>query len=173
MPNHILTELKIKTKNKSEQDYLINILTKDDHETIDFNKIIPEPTSIEECPEKYRVTEHSLISIEKDRPWFNWYTWHNKYWGTKWDAYDGTVYCLSDGVLFTFSTAWSPAMPIFEKLTLLGLDFEIKYADEDIGSNCGHIEYYAESNLWCDEDAYELDDPEAFAKELWGYAEDE
>ena len=31
--------------------------------------------------------------------------------------------------------------PIYEKLRDLGLDFEVKYADEDLGHNCGKFMY--------------------------------
>lgn len=69
-----------------------------------------------------------------------WYDWNNENWGTKWNAYsqpkDGFD---SDSVEFTFETAWSHPLHLIEVLSkkLPNVTFEVKFADEDTGSNCG------------------------------------
>lgn len=56
----------------------------------------------------------------------DWYTWHNKYWGTKWDvAYPEIHYNgLEDGddeytsIEINFDTAWGPPETLYEYLVL-------------------------------------------------------
>jgi hypothetical protein len=62
------------------------------------------------------------------------------YWGTKWNAYQ---LCFKDYNNFNFQTAWNTPKPIFKKLSQMepGLTFIIKYADEDLGDNCGSYVY--------------------------------
>ena len=135
---------------------------------IDFNKIIPEPTAIEECPEDYRVksAKEAHISEDEARPWFNWYKWHCTYWGTKWGAYDCYTIIGKSFIQFVFSTAWSLAYPVMQKLALMGYNIEVKYADEDYGNNCGKLTYTSEQG-WTHWDESELKDPVRFARDLW------
>ena len=86
MPNHVRTVIKISKLKKDDIDIVLNLIAtkledpdypdevKDDY-VIDFNKIIPEPTTIEECPEDCRVksAKEAHISEDEARPWFNWY----------------------------------------------------------------------------------------------------
>lgn len=69
----------------------------------------------------------------------HWYPWANRFWGTKWNAYNHHVYDEFE----TFDTAWSCPIPIFIKLSELNpkLTIMVEYADEDSGSNCGTIVY--------------------------------
>lgn len=66
MANHVKTVIKFRNlKKKEDFDFIINAIARPlvkrdtmftpDHDdwTIDFNKIIPEPETIEECPEKH------------------------------------------------------------------------------------------------------------------------
>lgn len=69
-----------------------------------------------------------------------WYNWNVENWGTKWNAYDVAWEDLDDGrVQLNFDTAWSHPEPV---ITALSKKFpyevlEVRYADEDLGSNCG------------------------------------
>ena len=49
-----------------------------------------------------------------------------------------------DGKSLRFLTAWAPPTPIVAKLVQLypDLDFVHQWADEDIGYNCGEVEYH-------------------------------
>lgn len=60
-------------------------------------------------------------------------------WHTKWNAYDSGY---GDDHLF-FDTAWSCPIPIFQKLSEMFPEevILVKYADEDIGHNCGRFSY--------------------------------
>lgn len=66
----------------------------------------------------------------------SWYSWSIANWGTKWNAYD--IVKNNDNEII-FDTAWSTPFPVIEKLAqkFPELTIEVKFADEDIGSNCG------------------------------------
>ena len=165
--------IKFNKLKQDDIDVILNLITTPCSHTeevaeyiIDFDKIIPEPKTKEECPDKYRMSEDSYVSAREDKPWFNWYSWHIDYWGTKWGAYDGYTLIGKSWIKFVFSTAWSLAYPIISKLALMGYNFEVKYADEDLGSNCGIITYSNEQGF----DTYpetELNNPYKFARNLW------
>lgn len=71
----------------------------------------------------------------------DWYNWHCNNWGTKWNAYD-LYQEWRDNNSIQFDTAWSPPMGIIAKLTELfpAVSISIKWSDEDLGYNVGHIE---------------------------------
>lgn len=174
MPNHVRTIVKL-SKLKDPQVILNLVATcsrspekPEEEYFIDFNKIIPEPKTIEECPEDCVVASAKEAHMQEDeeRPWFNWYKWHNVYWGTKWGAYDAYTIIGKSYVQFVFSTAWSLAYPIIHKLDLLGCNIDVKYADEDTGNNCGRLTYTSEQG-WTHWDESELKDPVRFANRVW------
>jgi len=68
-----------------------------------------------------------------------WYDWCCDKWGTKWNAND----VMWSGDNLYFNTAWNTCEPVFEKLYELfpKIEFEVEFADEDIGSNCGTISF--------------------------------
>ena len=66
--------------------------------------------------------------------------------GTKWNSYGYTNNWNENdkiGHTITFETAWNRPEPVFIRLTELhpGLSIHLKYADEDLGHNCGEITY--------------------------------
>lgn len=125
MPNHIKQIIVVTAPNASD---IIDSLkgveiyeemgeTKAEEREISFQTVIQRP-------------------IEEDE---NWHRWNSDNWGTKWDAYDVSVDL--DGNMFTCNTAWSMAFPVWEALSKKYPEalFEVTYADEDMGSNCGRI----------------------------------
>lgn len=182
MPNYVKNVWKIKGIKPEEIEYLLNKLTVkyttmiDDggpgkiERKIDFDLIIPEPRFKQDCPKDYRVNKDSHVAPAPGREWFNWYEWRCKYWGTKWNASDSYTIVKKTQITFVFSTAWNCPTPIALELAKLGYDMELKYADEDYGSNCGIITYDAkaeESKKWTVTVKHELPDPGKFAKYLW------
>lgn len=111
--------------------------------TFDFNKIVPMPEDIFRGP-----------LGEKEREMYgenNWYDWSRRNWGTKWNSYDGEWY--EEGTSIQFNTAWSTPEPVYLALAkkFPNLDFEVKFADEDMGYNCGEFSYDSEQgglSLW-------------------------
>lgn len=170
MPNYVRNVIKISNIKKEDVSLILNLLASkiEDKIVIDFDKIIPEPRTIDKCPEDCRIesAKEAHIEEDKDRPWFNWYMWHSKYWGTKWEACDGYTLTGKTWIKFIFSTAWSAPTPIILKLSKLGYNLHVRYADEDYGSNCGTITYSRELG-WDHTSNSELTNPERFARELW------
>lgn len=176
MPNHVKNVVRIKgIETEEKRDYLLRKLatkyetdSSDKKEYImDFDLIIPEPRFKKDCPKDCIVNKDSHVSEVEGRPWFNWYEWHVKYWGTKWNAYDGYTIIKPHQLIFVFSTAWSAPFSIYEQLTKLGYDFEVRYADEDIGSNCGLITWDSKENRLDHYPEEELSHPDKFAEYTW------
>ena len=100
---------------------------------------------------------------------YDWYDWRVKQWGCKWSACDIE---WKDDDYVIFDTPWSMPHGIYLALAdcFLDVSFEVDFADEDIGSNCGHAEYnmdYEGSNK------VEFIDTDEFACEVWDYDYDE
>lgn len=131
-----------------------------DTDKFTFNNIVPEPKVEDDCdktcvvPAGERETEEfagigedgKAIMKKAERPWFDWYSWHLKHWGTKWDACEA-AYCVSpkmECVNLMYRTAWSPATPIIEKLSELypGLIIELVWSDEFEGNGCGKMKFF-------------------------------
>ena len=111
MPNYVRNILHIDVDVKTVKDFVGS-----HYSDFDFNKIIPE---IENCAE--------------------WYDWRIENWGTKWNAVDAQS--TEDG--FIFDTAWSAPLPVIKKLSenFPSIEFNLTWADEDAGQNCGLIVY--------------------------------
>ena len=120
----------------------------------------------DEYMEKYGCTD-----------WYNFAT-HN--WGTKWNAYEqtkGEPTTSENGdvseIIF-FQTAWSTPYKVIRKLSELFplVDIEVKFADEDAGSNCGVYTMFGGEDV--DEWLPDSGSTEAMEVyfELWGGKED-
>lgn len=175
IPNHIRNVVKIKGIPKDKIDYILNKvavkykseMTGNDEWIMDFDLVIPEPRFKKDCPKQFYVNSESHVKEDEDRPWFNWYDWHCTYWGTKWNAYDGYTKIGKTQLTFVFSTAWSAPFPVYAKLCELGYDLDIRYADEDIGVNCGQVIYNAKEDDVDHFNSMHLSNPERFARYIW------
>lgn len=56
----------------------------------------------------------------------DWYTWANKYWGTKWNAFDVNV----NKTCISFTTAWSSPEPILAKISQICKNAKIEFSSE-------------------------------------------
>lgn len=181
MPNHVINYLTIDCEDITP--ILEFIRGEDSEQFIDFNKISPMPLELESTTSPTRViteeefkrnqalgidngiTQEMKDSLMKKYLAANWYDWRLQNWGTKWNAYDQS---LSDNQI-VFQTAWNTPVEVIEKLSALFPDalFTLKYADEDLGHNCGEYQFQQGesdkiSGMEGSEDAIE------FANELWG-----
>lgn len=70
----------------------------------------------------------------------NWYNWNIENWGTKWNAYNQPDNRNTDNIIF-FQTAWNCPNKVIERLSKMfpDVEFEIAWADENIGYNIGII----------------------------------
>lgn len=80
------------------------------------------------------------VEIFKECGAKDWYDWSICHWGTKWNAYETYLETLDEySVILSFQTAWNGVPNIVQKLTEMfpTIIFDYKYADEDMGYNCG------------------------------------
>lgn len=181
MPNHVRNVLKFKNLKPKDKEFILNKFTtevgKDGiyplNRHFDFDKVIAEPRKKEECDPDCLVNKDSHVMEDEDRPWFDWYAWHNKYWGTKWNCYDSYVKVGTSTITFVFNTAWSTPYPIYEQLArFFSFEFEVRYADEDLGSNCGYFNYEPDGEtgkmkLYHTDARDCCKDPYNFARRIW------
>lgn len=126
----------------------------------------------EEHPDCWDLGEKAYNNI-KTYGYRDWYDWSIAKWGTKWNACSQEDYDLSSNY-FCFETAWSAPTPIVKELSKKypNVLFEIKFADEDIGNNCGVISFKngcaIEHNLF-DYSKRSI----IFACEIWDYDPEE
>ena len=133
-------------KRKDINFILKTITTKIDKSyKIDFNKIIPEPTD-----------EYGYDCIEG---------WRFDYWGTMQEAFDCHTKITETNLILTFFTLDHAPHLIIEQLTLLGYNFKLEYASEDLGLNCGRIVYNEYGIVHYTKAT--LPDPRLFAEEVW------
>ena len=172
MPNHVMNKWKISHIPQDKLQYILDkltMITEGGDRIIDFDLIIPEPRIKSDCPTDCIVNSKSHVEEAKERPWFDWYAWRNKYWNTKWGAYDGYTIVGKTYIIMYFQTAWSFAVPVAMKLAELGYDLDLQYADEDWGANCGRLQYNSETKEWTRWSIDELKpNPREWARKLWG-----
>ena len=123
----------------------------------DLTKRLELSNALREVTTKARDTDipHIIRAIEnyRDCGYMYWYDWNQEHWGTKWNCYgqpnDGHP---ADATQFKFETAWGHPNDMIVALSerLPGVVFSVRYADEDIGSNCGS--YRLKSGVRFDED---------------------
>jgi hypothetical protein len=67
----------------------------------------------------------------------NWHPWNINHWGVKWNAYNS----VRIGDKIYFQTAWNIPSLIYQEIAEKFPDVIIdgKYANEDIGRNCGRF----------------------------------
>ena len=116
------------------------ILSHDDSQMIDdvYNVMNTEGTEL--C--------HHLIPEPRDdenEPTSGWYDWRLDNWGTKWDVYEAHCTRIDANTLdLNFYTAWSPPIPIYDKLVDMGFEINARYLDE----GWGYIGEYTDGDDW-------------------------
>lgn len=101
-----------------------------DGKQFDFNTIIPCPLSI------YRGD----LTAEDEKDFKGgWDEWNRSHWGTKWNAYTGSVGVDDNRWFIRFDTAWSIPRPVIVAIAnKFKMPFEHRYYDE--GANFWGIE---------------------------------
>lgn len=100
----------------------------------------------------------------------SWYEWCIANWGTKWNAYHCGEYSeFNKGDTVSFQTAWGAPHPVLQQIAKMypEITFTHRWADEDLGSNCGE-RIYENGELvqnYYPEGVYATD----FALEVWDY----
>ncbi len=122
------------------------------------------PSSIEDVGKTY---VDNILNYGAD----TWYDWSCENWGTKWGAMDSRI---EDNEI-TFDTAWSASLPVTAKLSEMFPEvvFSHKWADEDIGYNCGRLVFKNQEIIEEYVPERGSDDAVRFACDIWGYDEKE
>lgn len=196
MPNHVVNVLQINGTPEQVQLVRETIRGDEDADgrnaprLVDFEKIVPMPESldikdgIEAMAVRYETegARHPSDDLH-ERPGFDqviyeqclenvrlhghatWHGWCRANWGTKWNAYTQVE---REPHIIEFQTAWNMPHKFMQMLAARfpEVEFVVKFADEDIGRNCG-IATYRGGVLASLEDP---DDPTAFAYELHRYS---
>jgi hypothetical protein len=138
MPNWVRNKLFIYGPSDLVKQCTLDIAS--DQEHISFEKILPRPNDIGK----------------------GWYDWSVENWGVKWDVSE--TFEDEDGNI-CFDTAWTYPHTLISKLSekYKELTFELKYADEDLGNNCGLLQIKNGELLKSTE--YNLEE----SCEIWGY----
>lgn len=92
--------------------------------------------------------------------------WSYENWGTKWNGYESEEFSPT---LIRFCTAWSCPYPLLVALSkkFPNDEIEVKYADEDIGNNCGYFTLInGETVVFCNDDDEVEKDWDDFASNL-------
>jgi len=153
MPNHVYNILECDTNIKK-----VKAFVKSKQSKLDFNQIMPMPQELKDTTSPSPKPNKKLISVFG---YDNWYDWCCHNWGTKWNAYD----IINDNPdCICFNTAWSAPIPVILKLSEIfpKITFTLKYADEDLGQNCGTVTF--KNGMIIEEQDGDL----AFACELHG-----
>lgn len=104
-----------------------------------------------------------------------WYEWCWNAWGTKWNSYGYEErFPPNGGNKLVFQTAWEAPHPVIEKMAQMFPAVRIthNWADENIGHNCGRIEY--ENGKACDSYCPVTEEEAvSFACGVWDYDEEE
>ena len=143
MPNDCYNRITIRCDHtlKKDLEVLIDSLkNEEEHTVFDFNAIIPIPPELNTPPsesDRIKLDEIARARLIKLHGVDNWKEWTFRNWGTKWNAYEDQI--LEQGVtskypkdgnvdayvIYTFSTAWQPPVPVIFKLRNECPDFKI------------------------------------------------
>lgn len=98
----------------------------------------------------------------------DWYEWSTSNWGTKWNASDTEVF--EEAGVIEFQTAWAKPHGVFLELAK-HTPIRVEYADEDLGNNCGIIDYFKNKQCRLPGFVYIADESIELAYDCWGYPE--
>jgi hypothetical protein len=139
MPNWCYNRMYLES-GKPIKDLISDYLDDDKNGNLEFlfDKIIPVP---EDLKIKAQYGNKELEEIYKSNlekhGYAHWYDFCLDKWGTKWTGGDGMF--NEDGTSFSFSTAWSPPIPIMKKLSQI----------LNIGEDIIILDYIEEGNNFC------------------------
>jgi len=129
MPNHTDNRVILSHADSQMIDDIYNVMNTEGTELC--HHLIPEPRD------------------DENEPTSGWYDWRLENWGTKWDVYETHCTRIDANTLnLTFYTAWSPPIPVFDKLVDMGFEVTARYHDE----GWGYIGEYTDGDDWCTTD---------------------
>lgn len=132
MPNHTDNRVILSHDDSQQIDMIYNIMNTED-----------TPLCQTLIPMDEKLLEISGISDNYEVQ--GWYDWRLENWGTKWDVYETQCTRINANTLqLYFYTAWSPPIPIYDKLVDMGFEVNARYLDE----GWGYIGEYTDGDDW-------------------------
>ena len=167
MPNHCENDLYVSGPELEVQRFMKLVGSDKDTPEFDCNAIIPYPEKYKQMDEEAKAfaffdqtpgltdDERAAAREAYKTKWgteqngynFGGYEWCCNNWGTKWGAYDVSVYAHpTRGQCITFQSAWAPPEPVIRKLFELfpTMQFEFEYFERGCGF-CGGLYYDPEA----------------------------
>jgi len=184
MPNHVTHRIVV-TAGDSDQLTEFQELCFTEGE-FDFEKILPMPEALKgissgftnidgEQVSLWREVDGESVAISvveqaelvRDYGTASWYDWCVENWGTKWNAYEtDIVYDGTTSIEFTFNTAWSMPIPIFEELSRRFTDLRFSVQAFDEGWNFAAVGHFDHDGVFIDEEQAN----DEIYEEVYGYA---
>jgi len=128
MPNHCYQQVEIHGPRTKVQELYEYLLVNDHPEFLQH--IVPMPEEVNDAPPIIEASGNETPA---------WYDWRFTHWGTKWDVCDVQItnpLMLHDDEKASFSfncwTAWSPPVPVWDKLHEMGISVDADYQDEGL-----------------------------------------
>jgi len=149
MPNHITNVLDVTGPEKDVEEFKNKIFRYEDEKdyngvsqkvaVFDFEVTVPMPKELEGTTSPPSNEEkESQAEWAKKHGAGNWYDWHCRFWGTKWNAYSvEKPEAIEGGVRFRFDTAWSPPQQWLIITAKLFPSLELKDSWIDEGGGAG------------------------------------
>ena len=136
MPNHTDNRVILSHDDSQQIDMIYNIMNTED--TPLCQTLIPMDAKLLD-----------ISGFSDDYKPQGWYSWRLEHWGTKWDIYNATCERMDENTLvLSFDTAWSPPIPVFDKLVDMGFEVNARYLDE----GWMYIGEYIDGNDWTTDD---------------------
>ena len=151
MPNHTDNRVILYHKDSQQIDMIYNIMNTED--TPLCQTLIP--------------MDEALLDNDAHAD-DGWYTWRLQNWGTKWDVYE--THCTrmyANTLALNFYTAWSPPIPVYDKLVDMGFQVNARYLDE----GWMYIGEYIDGEDWCTDDVESVAEHHPELDEEFGISE--
>lgn len=169
MPNYCDCDLYIYSWDDDTLTAKIAKLLQDGTDPISFDKVIPYPARFAELDARVKAFREDYNALDWKSPDFKnnvqklkikhsfrdegypvdgynsgGYEWCSENWGTKWDACNPERVSLTESeLIYKFKTAWSPPLPVIEKLASMYPNAEIT------------LEYYERGLEFCGQMCWE------------------
>lgn len=137
MPNWCYCELSV--VGPIEERIRFKEFAKGNRPVLDFDVFIPYPEPYRTMDETSREMRDAGVpwkEIPKDGFNSGGYEWCIANWGTKWNAsHAGDIIEKPRSLLYKFSTAWSPPIPVVHAMTEIfpNLRFNLRFREEGMG----------------------------------------
>jgi hypothetical protein len=133
MPNYCYNGLNIKTNTPKQFTKLIQGITNNSQQPLDFNRVIPVPEELMKTNAPNNDNPKEMIA---KYGFADWYDFRCAKWGTKWNACDVDLQLNSPTELtVSFNTAWSPPIPVIDKIAEMFpfASISLHYEEEGMG----------------------------------------